>query len=114
MCRTYAGSYAAEGSDFCYRVALPRTKMSDPSSRADQESASPTTFTEDPALRQARLSQALLQDLTQTASGSDTSPSSAHTLDSDFREHLAAFIESTTEAINALKRRVAQLEFVHR
>ena len=88
--------------------------MSDQSSRADQDPVSPSTVTEDPAVRQARLSQALLQVLTQTSSGSETSPSSAYTLNSDFREHLAAFIESTTEEINQLKRRVAQLEFVHR
>ena len=88
--------------------------MSESPTHAEQESPTPSTFTEDPAVRQARLSQALLQVLTQTSSGSDTSPSSAHTLDSDFREHLAAFIESTTEEINSLKQRVAQLEFVHR
>ena len=86
--------------------------MSD-QSRADQEPVSPATFTEDPAVRQARLSQALLQVLTQTSSGSETSPSSAFTLNSDIREHLAAFIESTTEEINELKRRVAQLELLH-
>ena len=88
--------------------------MSDPTSRADEEPVSPTMPTEDPAVRQARLSEALLRVLTQTSSGSETSPSSAFTLNSDFREHLAAFIESTTEEINELKRRVAQLELAPR
>ena len=67
---------------------------------------------EHPSERRERLSQALLQILTEGSTGSQGSPSSS-SLVSDLRELLAEFIESTTAEISELKQRVSTLEFLH-
>ena len=86
--------------------------MSDHSVPAGDDTMSPHSPMELPSERRERLSQALLQILTERNSGSQSSPSSS-LLSSDLHELLVEFIANTNTEISELKRRVSTLEFLH-
>ena len=86
--------------------------MSDHSIPVGDVTPSPHSPMEHSSGRRERLSQALLQILTEGSNGSPGSPSSS-LLSSDLRELLIEFIENTNTEISELKRRVSTLEFLH-